>query len=163
MSDQALPPGAVAPAELEFAQQGVLRRAWNLLLQAGFRLLPWAVVISIWYAIPYTGLVNPALVPTPMQVLAKFWELLTTQRLPLDIFMSTQRVLLGVACGIALAVPVGFVLGWYRSVRDLHRPADQLLPRAAADRADPAGHRLLRHRRAGQDRHPVLRRRSSPA
>ena len=27
--------------------------------------------------------------------------------------MSTQRVLLGVALGIAVAVPVGFVLGWY--------------------------------------------------
>lgn len=31
--------------------------------------------------------------------------------------MSTRRVFVGVASGIALAVPVGFVLGWYRSVR----------------------------------------------
>ena len=51
------------------------------------------------------------------QVAAKFWELLTTARLPLDIWMSTQRVFIGVTLGIALAVPVGFVLGWYRDVR----------------------------------------------
>jgi len=50
-------------------------------------------------------------------VAAKFWELLTTARLPLDIVMSTQRVFVGVTLGIALAVPVGFVLGWYRDVR----------------------------------------------
>jgi NitT/TauT family transport system permease protein len=31
--------------------------------------------------------------------------------------MSTRCVFVGVASGIALAVPVGFVLGWYRSVR----------------------------------------------
>ena len=39
----------------------------------------------------------------------------------------------------------------------LHRSGDQLLPRLAADRADPPGDRLLRHRRAGQDGDPVLR------
>ena len=78
---------------------------------------PWIVVVLIWYAIAWSGLINPALVPTPHQVAAKFWELLTTARLPIDILMSTQRVFIGVTLGIALAVPVGFVLGWYRDVR----------------------------------------------
>jgi NitT/TauT family transport system permease protein len=36
--------------------------------------------------------------------------------------MSTQRVVIGVALGIALAVPVGFVLGWYRQVRSFIDP-----------------------------------------
>ncbi len=69
-----------------------------------------------WYAIHYSGLINPALVPTPHAVAARFWEL-TGQRLPKDVWMSTQRVFLGVTFGILLAVPVGFVLGWYREVR----------------------------------------------
>jgi NitT/TauT family transport system permease protein len=75
--------------------------------------LPWLVVIGVWYAIAYSGLVNPSLVPTPHRVAWRFWELLTTARLPLDIAMSTERVVVGVAA----AVPVGFVLGWYRNVR----------------------------------------------
>ena len=78
---------------------------------------PWVVVVGLWYAVAYSGLVIPSLVPTPHQVAAKFWQLLTTARLPLDIWMSTQRVFVGVTLGIALAVPVGFVLGWYRDVR----------------------------------------------
>ena len=78
---------------------------------------PWLLVVLLWYAVAYSGVVNPSLVPVPHQVAAKFWELLTTARLPVDILMSTQRVFIGVTLGIAAAVPVGFVLGWYRDVR----------------------------------------------
>ena len=84
--------------------------------------LPWIVVVLAWYAIAYSGLVNPALVPAPHQVAAKFWELLTTARLPIDILMSTERVFVGVTLGIALAVPVGFVLGWYPRIRSFIDP-----------------------------------------
>lgn len=85
----------------------------NVLLAAS----PWVLVVALWYAVAWSGFINPALLPTPHQVAAKGWELLTTQRLPIDILMSTQRVAIGVALGIALAVPVGFLLGWYRDVR----------------------------------------------
>jgi NitT/TauT family transport system permease protein len=74
--------------------------------------LPWVIVIAIWNAIAYSGLVNPSLVPTPHAVAVRFWQLLTSARLPVDIAMSTQRVVLGVALGITVAVPAGFVLGW---------------------------------------------------
>jgi NitT/TauT family transport system permease protein len=80
-------------------------------------LSPWALIVLLWYAIGWSGLVNPALVPLPHVVAVKFWTLLTQERLPRDIWMSTQRVFLGVTLGIILAVPVGFVLGWYREVR----------------------------------------------
>jgi NitT/TauT family transport system permease protein len=78
---------------------------------------PWIVVILAWWLVAVSGLVNPALVPTPPQVAARFWQLLVHGTLPLDIAMSTGRVFAGVALGTALAVPVGFVLGWYRNVR----------------------------------------------
>ena len=84
-------------------------------------LAPWVAIIAAWYAIHYSGLVNPALVPTPHAVATRFREL-AGQRLPKDVFMSTQRVFLGVTLGILLAVPVGFVLGWYREVRTFADP-----------------------------------------
>ena len=67
---------------------------------------PWLIVIGIWYVIAYSGLINPSLVPAPHRVAARFWELLTAARLPLDIAMSTQRVILGVALGVAWATLV---------------------------------------------------------
>lgn len=84
-------------------------------------LAPWVVLVAIWYGIHHSGLVNPALVPTPDEVGRRFVELIQG-RLPLDILMSTQRVFLGVLSGIAVAVPVGFLLGWYRSVRTFVDP-----------------------------------------
>lgn len=80
-------------------------------------LAPWVALLLLWYAIAYSGLINPALVPTPQAVALRAWELLSQGRLPKDIWMSTQRVFIGVACGITLAVPVGFILGWYPGVR----------------------------------------------
>jgi len=79
-------------------------------------LVPWAALVALWYAIHYSGIVNPVLVPTPHAVAERFWEL-AGSRLPRDVWMSTQRVFLGVVLGILLAVPVGFVLGWYRGAR----------------------------------------------
>ena len=60
-------------------------------------LLPWVLIVLVWYGIAWSGFVNPALIPLPHAVAAKFWSLLTTARLPLDIWMSTQRVFIGVA------------------------------------------------------------------
>lgn len=91
-----------------------LRMAW---IRPVMVLLPWIGIVLVWYAIPYSGLVSPSLVPTPLQVADKFVALLWGDRLGLDVIASTQRVILGVALGITLAVPVGFMLGWYRQVR----------------------------------------------
>jgi len=85
-------------------------------------LAPWALIVIIWYAIAYSGLINPSLVPTPHAVAERFWELLTKGRLPKDIWMSTQRVFIGVLLGTALAVPVGFLLGWYKEIRSFIDP-----------------------------------------
>jgi NitT/TauT family transport system permease protein len=89
--------------------------------RAALILAPWAGIVLAWYAIHYSGLVNPALVPTPDEVAAQLGRL-AGQRLPKDVWMSTQRVFLGVTLGTAVAVPVGFVLGWYRGVRSFIDP-----------------------------------------
>jgi NitT/TauT family transport system permease protein len=91
------------------------------LKRATFILAPWALLVALWYAIHFSGFVNPALIPAPHEVAKRFVEL-ARDRLPLDVWMSTRRVFLGVALGIALAVPVGFILGWYEGVRTFIEP-----------------------------------------
>lgn len=86
-------------------------RGWALVLA------PWIVLLLLWYAISRSGLINPGLVPTPLQVGSRAWELLVHGHLARDMLRSTERVLVGVLLGTALAVPVGFMLGWYREVR----------------------------------------------
>src|ERR1700754_356167 len=83
----------------------------------GLGLIPWIVAILLWYAVRWSGFVNVSLIPAPHQVAAKFVELLTKEGLLIDIFASTRRDFLGVSLGILIAVPVGFLLGWYRPAR----------------------------------------------
>lgn len=89
--------------------------------RATYILVPWLLLLAGWYAIHYSGLINPSLVPTPHAVAARFVELIQT-RLPMDIIMSTRRVFAGVMSGIAVAVPVGFMLGWYKGIRTFVDP-----------------------------------------
>ena len=84
-------------------------------------LAPWVVILAMWYGVRASGFVNPALVPAPHQVATKFWEL-AQGRLWQDVWMSTQRVFLGVLLGVSLAVPVGFCLGWYKGLRSFMDP-----------------------------------------
>ena len=89
--------------------------------RAALVLAPWLLIVLAWYGVRASGLVNPALVPAPHEVAVKFRALLG-ERLLLDILMSTQRVFIGVTLGVALAVPVGFALGWYKGVRNFIDP-----------------------------------------
>ena len=85
-------------------------------------LAPWVGAILLWYGVRWSGFVNVSLIPAPHQVAAKFVELLLHEGLLYDIFASTRRVFLGVMLGILVAVPVGFLLGWYRPARTFADP-----------------------------------------
>jgi NitT/TauT family transport system permease protein len=93
----------------------------GFLARAGMILAPWCFIVVLWYAVRASGLINPALVPAPHQVAARAVEL-AHGRLWMDIWMSTQRVFVGVLLGVMLAVPVGFGLGWYKGLRTFIDP-----------------------------------------
>jgi NitT/TauT family transport system permease protein len=76
-----------------------------------------AVIIAIWAAMWWSGVVDPGLLPSPAEVLRQFIKMMTEKQLWLDVVLSSRRVLIGVVCGLALAIPVGFLLGWYRGLR----------------------------------------------
>ena len=80
-------------------------------------LFPFVCLIIFWALIRATGLMNPSLLPSPLEVLQTFWHRLTEAGLLLDMLMSVQRVLFGLLLGMLAAVPVGFLIGWYRPVR----------------------------------------------
>jgi NitT/TauT family transport system permease protein len=78
---------------------------------------PWACLIALWYGVKYSGLVQSQLLPSPDAVARQFWLSMTTEQLWLDMILSTRRVFFGLLFGMLLAVPVGFLIGWYRPIR----------------------------------------------
>jgi NitT/TauT family transport system permease protein len=93
----------------------------SALTRTALIIAPWLLLLAFWYGLRASGFVDPALVPAPHQVLARAVEL-SGGRLWQDVYMSTQRVFIGVALGVAVAVPVGFLLGWYKGVRSFIDP-----------------------------------------
>ena len=61
-------------------------------------------------------------IPNPPEVVAKAVSLTADGTLPVDVLASLGRVLAGFAIGTALAVPVGFLMGWYPVARGLLEP-----------------------------------------
>lgn len=83
----------------------------------GWAVLPFIFLIGFWILLRASGLINPTLLPSPFAVMEVFWSNLTQGELLVNIAMSVQRVVLGLLLGMALAVPVGFMIGWYKPVR----------------------------------------------
>ena len=79
-------------------------------------------LVLVWWLLRATGIINPRLLPSPFVVLAHFWTGLVHGDLGINILMSVERVLAGLLLGTAAAVPVGFLIGWYRPVRRLIDP-----------------------------------------
>ncbi|WP_320781781.1 ABC transporter permease [Streptomyces sp. CRN 30] len=75
--------------------------------------------VAVWAAAAATHLVD---VPGPLSVGSRAVELVKDGTLATDALASLRRVFLGFALGTLLAVPVGFVMGWYPLARGLLEP-----------------------------------------
>lgn len=91
---------------------------WRRLLPiAGFGLF-----VGAWYVVALAGIFPVGQLPRPDQVVVAVGDRFADQGLWKDVEISVVRVLVGVAIGCALAVPVGFVLAWYRTLRAMFDP-----------------------------------------
>jgi NitT/TauT family transport system permease protein len=84
--------------------------------------MPFAALILLWWLLYETGLISLGLLPSPLAVLARFWGGLIHGDLGINVLISIARVLTGILIGTAAAVPVGFLIGWYRPVQRLIDP-----------------------------------------
>ncbi len=74
--------------------------------------------IGIWWLLALGGFQFP----TPPEVVSKAVELWQAGTLTQDVLASLGRVLTGFLLGSALAIPVGFLMGWYSVARGLLEP-----------------------------------------
>jgi NitT/TauT family transport system permease protein len=74
--------------------------------------------IAIWWILALSGLQ----LPTPPEVVQKAIQMWNAGILQEDVVASLARVLSGFVLGTAVAVPVGFLMGWYTIARGLFEP-----------------------------------------
>lgn len=73
------------------------------------------------------ALSSNTLIPAPQAVVAAVWQLLRDGSLWDNTIASLGRVVTGFLLGVALAIPAGFLMGWYRLARGLVEPWVQFL------------------------------------
>ena len=81
---------------------------------------------AIWYAIALSGLVPPQFLPTPLAVANQFIEL--TQKpfvgytLQTHLASSLGRFGMGFGLAVAIGVPLGLLMGWFRTLDAIVSP-----------------------------------------
>ncbi|MFV0493355.1 MAG: ABC transporter permease [Pseudorhodobacter sp.] len=86
---------------------------------ATFGAISFALGIGLWWLVTASGVSD---LPTPGAVAIRMIELAANGQLLTDTLASLRRVLIGFILGVAIAVPIGFLMGWYGLARALMEP-----------------------------------------
>ena len=127
MSTVADSPGLVKPGEIEngFSSLGRWGRNFIHITGACF------IFLLLWQLAPYVGLINPIIIPVPTTILQKMIQLILSGELLMNIAVSLGRVLVGFFIALAVALPLGFLLGgWFKSFETAVNPLLQVLGQA---------------------------------
>jgi len=96
----------VSPARSRF------RRHPGLVLEST---LGWVGFILIWYVLIWAGVVREHYLPPPHEVVRALVEgLLPDGNIQKHVWPSIRRSLVGFGLGIAIAVPLGVAIGWFK-------------------------------------------------
>ncbi|WP_230879159.1 ABC transporter permease [Planomonospora sp. ID67723] len=102
------------------------------LAAAANRSLAIVLLAGAWEALPRTGAVDPVFVPPLSEVLLAWYDLLLGGQLPEHFQASLLRSLSGFGLAIALAIPLGLAIGWYRPLADFLSPVLELFRNTSA-------------------------------
>jgi len=80
-----------------------------------------------WSMLTYGGFVEPLFLPTPTAVVQQFISLLQSGDLTSDIWMSVSRVGWGFLISALISVPLGLLIGTFKSMEGLFEPIIALL------------------------------------
>ncbi|MBK1783349.1 ABC transporter permease [Prauserella cavernicola] len=110
----------VSVPEQTAAQPGAARRTGRRPVRTlALNIAAVLIGLAAWSLLSVVGVQG---LPGPLTVAERAGELIADGTLATDVLASLRRVLLGFVLGTALAVPVGFLMGWYTTARGLLEP-----------------------------------------
>jgi NitT/TauT family transport system permease protein len=105
---------------------------WYLLGRATRSSVAIAALLAAWETLPRVGAVDPVFLPPFSQVLRAWYDLLLSGELGDHISASLTRSLTGFGLAIAIAIPLGLLIGWYTTLAELLNPLLEVFRNTAA-------------------------------
>ncbi|MBH0781636.1 ABC transporter permease [Nocardia bovistercoris] len=129
-------PAPTEPAAPVAAGPSVAKRVGGVIARTAWRLVkPFvaiAIFLLIWQFAPGTGLVDEVFLPPFSTVARAFVDLVASGEMWTHVSASLNRSLTGFVLALAIAVPLGIAIAWYKPVADLLNPILELFRNTAA-------------------------------
>ncbi|MFG2639360.1 ABC transporter permease [Streptomyces sp. NPDC048370] len=109
-----------------------LRRLTSLLATGVTKSAAIAALLLLWETAPRLGLVDRTFLPPFSEVALAWWALAADGQLADNTSASLVRSFSGFGLAVAVAVPLGLLIGWYRPVADLLGPLLEVFRNTAA-------------------------------
>ncbi|MER7814889.1 ABC transporter permease [Streptomyces sp. NPDC096153] len=124
-----------APSLTARARRTVLRtvrRLPYLLLKGATKSAAIVALLLLWEIAPRAGLVDRTFLPPFSEVADAWWGLAADGQLADNARASLARSFSGFGIAVAVAVPLGLLIGWYRPIADLLGPLLEVFRNTAA-------------------------------
>lgn len=104
-----------------------IRERLPLWLTWGLGVIPIVALIGIWWLATGDGpaeqrWISPTILPSPLEVVRSFPSLWFDRALTRNLAVSFGRVLAGFAVGVAIAFPVGLLMGSFTKIKAMFNP-----------------------------------------
>lgn len=91
-------------------------------LQISLAIAAWIMFLSGWHFLAAASFTPEALFPGPAKVATALYELFATQAFGVDVLMSVKRILISFAIALAIALPLGMVMGTFPVAEGFFNP-----------------------------------------
>jgi long-chain acyl-CoA synthetase len=106
--------GKVAKKELRAIESDLKRT--KIFLSDHIKLLGPLILVSLWFLVTATGMVDPFFLPSPVKVGEQLIVLLSQTATYEHLFMTFYRMMIGYFIAVAIGVPLGVILGYWEKV-----------------------------------------------
>jgi NitT/TauT family transport system permease protein len=120
------------PAVGRRSARGAVRSLVHLAGAVGRRTAAVAAFLALWEIAPRIRLVDPTFLVPFSTALRALWGLVQDGQLLDDTRVSLARSATGFAIALGIGVPLGLIVGWYRTAADLLNPLLELFRNTAA-------------------------------
>jgi len=108
--------GKVAKRELKIVE-GELKKLWEFLGEHK-KLIGPTILLTFWFFITATNIVDPFFLPSPITVGKQLVQLLLHSDIYSHLFFTFYRMMMGYLIAVAIGVPLGIILGYWEKVYD---------------------------------------------